>query len=349
MAVGEQNTPQNNTILLGQEEAEKILLNAYNAHKLHNSWLICGVKGIGKATLAYRFARFLLSESDTKKEAKTLATSPLSPVNNLISAGAHPDFKVIQRDYIDTDRKKIIKALKEGSSIDESELKNLKKSTFIRIDDVRTVHEFLAKKSSNDGWRVVIIDSIDDMNMASANAILKILEEPPIKSILLLISHHPEQLLPTIRSRCAKLMLKPLADNVVSSLIRRYRPEIDEQKVKTITSISSGSIGKALNYADCGAVELYQDLCQLVKSNVSPKISDILEWVDNACANEDRFTLAVELILKFYSDNILSSPRIEETVYAWENTVKILRQTESLNMDKKETLINIINNLCKVM
>lgn len=179
MPDGEQITPKNNFFLLGQEEAEKALLGAYNSNKLHNSWLISGVKGIGKATLAYRFARFLLDERRRSfSPASSLATDPDSPANRLVSSGSHPDFKVIERDFIETDRKKVLKAIKDGAALDESELKGLKKSAFIRIDDVRGINEFLAKKSSGDGWRAVIIDSIDDMNPASANALLKILEEP---------------------------------------------------------------------------------------------------------------------------------------------------------------------------
>lgn len=125
------------------------------------------------------------------------------------------------------------------------------------LTTVRTINEFLAKKSSNDGWRVVIVDSIDDLNNAGANAILKILEEPPAKTVIMLISHNPNRLLPTIRSRCAKMNLKPLAENEVASLLRRYRPELSEKAVKGLAELSSGSIGKAIRYADqCGAGQL---------------------------------------------------------------------------------------------
>ena len=350
MPDGEQITPKNNFFLLGQEEAEKALLGAYNSNKLHNSWLISGVKGIGKATLAYRFARFLLDERRRSfSPASSLATDPDSPANRLVSSGSHPDFKVIERDFIETDRKKVLKAIKDGAALDESELKGLKKSAFIRIDDVRGINEFLAKKSSGDGWRAVIIDSIDDMNPASANALLKILEEPPAKSILLLISHNVGQLLPTIRSRCTKLVLKPLSDNAVASLLRRYRPELDETAVKGITEIASGSIGKALNYADCGALERYRGLSAIIGAGSRFRLQDLLDWVDAAVGSEESFELASELVLKYCYDHILFSRDIEETARAWENAVRVLRQTDSLNMDKKEALINIIGNLCKVM
>lgn len=350
MSDGEQITPKNNFFLLGQEEAEKTLLEAYNSNKLHNSWLISGVKGIGKATLAYRFARFLLDEKRRNfAPANSLATSPDSKSNALISSNSHPDFKIIERDFIETDRKKVLKAIKDGEALDESELKNLRKSAVIRIDDVRLINEFFSKKSSNDGWRVVIIDSIDDMNTASANALLKILEEPPAKSILLLVSHNIGQLLPTIRSRCNKLVLKPLPDNIVASLIRRYRPSLSEGEIKAVVEIASGSIGKALNYIDCDAVERYNKLGQIVGAGKRFKLQNLLDWVDEAVSSEENFDMASELILKFCSEHIIAASNIEKMAQVWENAVKILRQTESLNMDKKEALINIIVSLCKVI
>ena len=338
-------TPQNNFFLLGQEEAEKVVLDSYNNHTLHNSWLISGEKGIGKATFAYKFARFLL---DPKRSNKTLNTSPDSQSNRLISSNSHPDLKVVERDYIETDRKKVLKAIKDGEAMSESELQNLKKSAFIRIDDVRTINEFMAKKSSQDGWRVVIVDSIDDMNAAAANALLKILEEPPAKSIIMLISHNVGKLLPTIKSRCSKLVLRPLDENNLVCLLRRYRPDLEEKEVKGIAHIASGSIGKALAYADGGALSMYDGLQKIVFSGINFRLADLLDWVNEAVSSEENYNLAQELILKFYSDNIVSSRDVEETAQSWENAIKNFRLTNSLNMDKKQALINIVSQLCKI-
>ena len=228
-------SPKNNPYLIGHREAEQMFLTAWQNNSLHNSWLISGIEGIGKATLAYKFARFLLSADESRKfEYTSLDVSPDSTVFRLISQNSHPDLKIIERDYTETDRKKILKSIKDGEKMSDEELKSLKKSAFIRVDDVRTINEFMSKRSSNDGWRIVIIDSIDDMNPSSANAVLKILEEPPHKALMLLISHNPNRLLPTIKSRCAKLDLKPLSDSDLASLLRRYRPELPETKVKRI-------------------------------------------------------------------------------------------------------------------
>lgn len=338
-------TPQNNFFLLGQEEAEKVVLDCYNNHTLHNSWLISGERGIGKATFAYKFARFLL---DPNRSEKTLNTSPDSQSNRLVSSNSHPDLKVIERDYIETDRKKILKAIKDGEAMSESELQNLKKSAFIRIDDVRTINDFMAKKSSQDGWRVVIVDSIDDMNAAAANALLKILEEPPAKSVIMLISHNVGKLLPTIKSRCSKLVLRPLDENNLVCLLRRYRPGLDEKEIKGIAHIASGSIGKALAYADGDALSMYDGLQNIVFSGFKFKLADLLSWVDEAVVSEDSFALAQELILKFCSDNIVNCRDVEEMAKVWENAVKCFRLTNSLNIDKRQALINVISQLCKI-
>ena len=343
-------SPKNNTFLLGQQKAEQILLDAWKNNSLHNSWLLCGIEGIGKATLAYRFAKFLLAADNSKKDSYTsLELSENNPVYKLVVNNAHPDLKIIERDYTDTDKRKVIKAIKDGETLSEEELRKLKKSAFIRIDEVRTINEFLSKKSADNNWRVVIIDSIDDMNQASANAVLKILEEPPAKSILLLISHNPGRLLPTIKSRCAKLQISPLADNEVASLLRRYRSNLSEKDIAGLVAISSGSIGKAIIYSDKDALRYYDDLCKIIYAKDKFKLSDLLSYCDLATKDEDSFALVKELILKFITDNIANSEHIEEFAAAWENAIKVFDEAERLNFDKKQILINIIYSLIKVI
>ena len=342
--------PCNNPLLIGHEEAEKRLLEAWKSNTLHSSWLFAGPEGIGKATLAYRFVRFLLSADENKRESyNSLNVAEDNQVFRLIANGSHPDVKVLERDYTETDRKKILKAIKDGEALGNEELKSLKKSAFIRVDDVRTINEFLAKKSSNDGWRVVIVDSVDDLNNAGANAILKILEEPPAKTVIMLISHNPNKLLPTINSRCAKMNLKPLEVNEVASLLRRYRPELSEKAVKGLAELSSGSIGKAILYADNAALTSYDDLRKIIYAKNKYKLSDLLAFCDAAVADEDSYDLARELVLKFVAENVKGCDNIEELAEMWEKAVKIFDETERLNLDKKQALINIISGICKVI
>ncbi len=340
--------PRDNHYLLGHEDAEKFLLEAWKNNSLHNSWLFSGIEGIGKSTLAYKFARFLLSADYLRRtEYASLDVAPDNPVCRLISNNAHPDLKIIERDYTDTDRRKIMKALKDGTQLSTEEMQGLKRSAFIRVDDVRTINEFLSKRSSQDGWRIVIVDSIDDMNNASANAILKILEEPPHKTLMLLISHNPNRLLPTIKSRCAKLLLKPLKDNHTASLLRRYRPELSEDTIKGLVSICSGSIGKALSYVDNDALGQYEKLKNIVTAGNNFKLSELLSFCDNAIADEESFELAKSLILKLIHQLIREVNNVKNFAQTWEDSIKIFSETEGLNLDKKQALITIITNLCK--
>lgn len=340
--------PRKNGFLLGFEKEEKFLLDAWKNNTLHNSWLFSGIEGIGKATLAYKFARFILyADAKQKGQYSSLNIPTDSNIYNLVGNNAHPDLKVIERDYTDTDKKKVLKAIKEGEQLSDEELKSLKKSAVIRIDDVRTVNEFLSKRSGNDGWRIVIIDSIDDMNTASANAILKILEEPPHKTLMLLIRHNPNRLLPTIKSRCAKLQLHPLEANTVSSLLRRYRPELSEPEVKELTELSSGSIGKAIMYADNKALEIYEKLSKIVYAKEKFALTDVLDFCNIYSADDENYTLAQELILKFIAENIHKASDIEEFSKSWEEAIKTFKETDSLNLDKRQALMNIIVNLCK--
>ncbi|MDD4556973.1 MAG: AAA family ATPase [Alphaproteobacteria bacterium] len=342
--------PRNNPYLIGHEQEEKVLLEAWRANSLHNSWLFCGVEGIGKSTLAYKFARFLLNEAELNKETtSSLDISPDSKIFHLVTNNSHPDLKIIERDYTDTEKRKIQKAIKSGEQLSDDELKDLKKSAFIRVDDVRTINEFMSKSASNDGWRVVIVDSVDELNNAGANAILKVLEEPPHQSILILISHNPNKLLPTILSRCAKLSFKPLQDNHVATLLRRYRPELSEAEIKELISFSGGSIGRAMTYADHKATDIYKKLCEIIYAKNSFSTADLLKFAADYSKDEDLFALGKEMILKFINENIKNTENVKELAASWDYAVKIFDECDRLNLDKKQTFVNIVYNIIKAI
>ena len=327
--------PIQNSYLIGHEEKEKLFLNAYNTNTLHHGWLITGDEGIGKATLAYKIARFLLTATPNQ-QYNTLDISPTNPIFGQIIQKSHPDFKVLERDYTETDKKKLIKAINSGDTVDEELKQSLKRSSVIKVDDVRDVVTFLSKKSFNDNWRVVIVDSADDLNTSSANALLKILEEPPLKSILLLLSHNPGKLLPTIRSRCAKLALSPLKENEVQSLIRRYLPDLDEKEVKGLAKISKGSIGRAIKYSENNALTIYSKIQEICYSKDS-STSSLLSLVDLISSDEDYWDLFTELVCRFMRDTLPDTPNKREFYEVYENSLKIIRDTTSLNMDKNSS------------
>ncbi len=342
--------PQNNPFLMGHEEAEKLFLNAWKNNALHHSWLISGTKGIGKATLACRMARFLLSADENRREAySSINVTENNPVWRLVAGASHPDLKIIERDFIESDKKKIVKAIRSGETLSEDDMQDLKKSTVIKVDEVRTINEFLHKKSFDGNWRIVILDSVDDLNTAGANAILKILEEPPVKSLLLLISHNPNQLLPTIKSRCAKLNLQPLSEDTVASLLRRYMPELSESAVSGIAKISSGSIGKALNYAENNGLALYQNLEKIFYAGKNFDLMTAIDLSGNAAEDEMVWNLTAELILKFLADYSKTGKNIRQIGEAWKKVLKMFNETIALNMDKRQTILNVLSMICKAV
>lgn len=342
--------PSQNNFLIGQENAEKVFLNAWKKGALHHAWLISGEEGVGKATLCYKIARFLLSADENNKgQYQNLNISENDQAFRLIARGAHPDLKVLERDFIETDKKKILKALKDGNALNDDELQRLKKSAFIKVDEARTVNAFLSKKSFEGNWRVVIIDSADDLNNAGANAILKILEEPPLKSVLLLVSQQPNRLLPTIRSRCAKLALQPLSEQQVATLMHRYRPELSEKNVQGIAKISGGSIGRALRYADADGLSVYQSLQKLIYAGTHFDVAETFALAAAASKDEAVWDLTVELFQTLIFENMQSGAHIQALGKVWDMTQQMFHDTDVLNMDKKQVLINLIHAMNKAV
>jgi len=350
MAEEEYISPRSNNILLGQDEAQNFFLHAYKTDALHHAFILSGPQGIGKATLAYRIARFLLTADDNKKtEYNSLNVSESSPVFKQIANGSNPDLMVVERDFIDADKKKIMSAIKNGEAFDDADLAELKRSEFIRVNDVRKINEFLAKTSFNDNWRVVIIDSADDMNRNAANALLKVLEEPPARTMLLLISHNIGELLPTIRSRCTLLTLKTLDDTTVASLLRRYRPELNTAMINKLVEMSNGSIGKAILYADIDAVEIYEKLQKLLCAGRRYSMSDMLTFTAETAKDSDKFNILQELILKFIKEH-MTDCRDKEALYnCWNQTRRGFADCVVVNMDKRLMLLNLLTELCKVL
>ena len=189
--------------LIGHERAEAEMLSAYREGRLAHAWLIGGREGIGKATLAWAFARFVLANPDPAakavREARNLHVEPTHPAARLLAGLAHPDFALIRREW-------------QGAA------KRL--ATEISVDAVRQGLQVFQLSAAFGGWRIAIVDAAEDLNPNSANALLKMVEEPPQRSLILIVSHRPGQVLPTIRSRCRRLRLDLLdEDEVVRAVI----------------------------------------------------------------------------------------------------------------------------------
>ncbi len=247
--------PRANPQLLGHAAAEDQLLRAWRSGRMPHAWLLAGPRGVGKATLAYRFARFVLAEGAAAAEAAnqaalfggaagpppdTLQLDPAHPVFRRVAAGSHPDLFTLERGMMHPDTKR--------------------PTNEIVVPHVRRVNEQLRLTPVEGGWRVAVIDEAEAMNPNAANAFLKLLEEPPAKALIMLVSHAPGRLLPTIRSRCRLLALPPLADAEVEALLARFRPELPAGDRAILLRLAEGSVGTALDLEARGGVELYSEV-----------------------------------------------------------------------------------------
>lgn len=262
--------PRENEMLIGHKTAETAMHDAIASGRIPHAWMITGPSGIGKATLAYRFARFVLSGGVQDEgpglfgdalppAAADLHVSRDDPVFSQIAAGSHPDMLVVERGY-DEKRKKM-----RGEIV---------------VDDVRKIGSFLRLTPSLGGWRVVILDSADEMNRNAANAVLKLLEEPPRQALIILVSHTPGRLLPTIRSRCRSVRLGPLSDGQITELLSIHKPDLDPATVETLVAISEGSIGRALALAAEGGIAALEDIFGALSSYPSLQDLSLLELAD---------------------------------------------------------------------
>src|SRR5947209_5696866 len=244
--------PRTNPDLLGHDEADAELRRLFDSGRMPHALLLSGPRGIGKATLAFRLARFVLAQGAGEGMAPALfgddtagglAISPDSGVFRRVASGGHADLLTVERAY-DPRRRRM-----------RSE---------IVVDDAREIASFLRLTPAEGGWRVVVVDGADEMNRNAANSLLKILEEPPKRTVLLLVAHSPGRLLPTIRSRCRRFPLQPLPAAIVRDLLTRYRPDLPDAQAEALTALSAGSIGRALDLAAAGGVELYEQVLALL-------------------------------------------------------------------------------------
>ncbi|HVJ51575.1 MAG TPA: DNA polymerase III subunit delta' [Aliidongia sp.] len=345
--------PRRNPALVGHQAAEQALLQAALGGRLPHAIMLGGPRGIGKATLAYRFARWLMARAETGQGAGTLigeasppnslALDPEHPVARRISAGGHADLLTVERGW-DMKRKKL-----RGEIV---------------IDDVRAVAGFLRLTPAEGGWRVVVVDSADEMNRNAANGLLKLLEEPPRRALLLLVCHAPGRLLPTIRSRCRKLYLQPLAEEEVIGLVRRHRPDLGEADAGALARLADGSVGRALELADADGLDLYRTLLATLGElpRLDPvalhRLADRLAGADA----EDAYRTLTELLMDFLARLVAGNAegrsravlgdeaellrrlgadgRLDRWIDVWETLRTLFARADGVNLDRKQVVLD---------
>lgn len=277
--------PRETTRIFGQSDAEADFLNAFNAGRLHHGWLLHGPRGVGKATLAWRIARFLLATPPATAEIglfgappapETIDIDPDHPVARRILAGADPGLAHIIRSANE----------KTGRMRDN-----------IVVDDIRKLNRFFGLSATDGGHRVVIVDAADEMNSSAANALLKMLEEPPARTTILLVSHQPSRLLPTIRSRCRSLRLSPLNAADMQTALSATGIEMPSD-TERLSALASGSVGDALRLTALGGLEIYAELIAILASLPQldrPRALALAEAAAQRGAS-DRFELLLNLI-----------------------------------------------------
>ena len=360
--------PEEQPDLVGHEVEQKLLLDLWNKKSLAGSWLFCGSKGIGKATLAYRLARFILSQPGEGQEEGlfgqindvvpvSLEVSENNPVFKSVAQKTNPGLKVIECALKEEELKSRQALIDAGKPLDPEVEKNRKRFNEIRIDDIREAEAFLHLTAGANGWRVLIIDAADDMNVNASNALLKSLEEPPAKTVIILISHQPGKLLQTIRSRCRKLTLKPLENNILREKIKLKCDDFSSDDPSLLLQLSQGSMGKALFLIENNGVDIFKQMLALFESFPDLRVSQIYDFVEKASKNKDVFKIAQMLFIQLLSLVCLSDATqtdeeflLEYSGYQRLKKLPVLRLMDLINefqsafgdidLDQKQVFIN---------
>ncbi len=327
--------PRETSVLLGHGEAEQALLEAYRSGRIPHAWLIGGPNGIGKATLAYRMARFVLANPDPTAPAVRKATSLTLPDDDRtlrrIAAQGHPDLLVLER------------------VVNE---KTGKLYTVIRVDDVRRTVPFFGSTAGEGGWRVCIVDTADELQYPqAANALLKILEEPPLNALLLLISHAPARLLPTIRSRCRRLALRPLsADDVARAAALALGRDAKEPELREASALSEGSVGRALSLLEGPALALRKRVVDLLERlpAVDPQA---LHALGDAIGGFEPQRLAsfIDAVNEWLADRLASADRdrMLRIAEVWDKVNQAAHDADEYNLERKPLVFSVFGWLAE--
>jgi DNA polymerase-3 subunit delta' len=323
--------PEENTKLFGHEAAEDFLAQSYRSGRGHHAILIEGLEGIGKATLAFRFANHVLSHPDPQRAPGRLADpDPASAVSRQIASGASHNLLYLSR------------------PVDE---KTGRVKSAITVDEVRRAGRFFAQTSGTGGWRIVIIDPADDMNRNAANAILKILEEPPKRAFFLVLSHAPGKLLPTIRSRCLQLRLSPLDKSALVNALAHL--EVDASGNEALLAVARGSVSEALTLLNYGGAEIIEAYRQVIEAN-GPAARRAMHRLADALSAKDSDTI-FGFFTSHVGNDVMERARAaalgggiayaDRLARLHADINERLAVAQAYNLDRKQTILSVLGEL----
>lgn len=310
------------------------LVDAIAGGKLHHAWLIGGAPGIGKATLAYRVARTLLARAEERSATGGLEVDPAGRTFRQVAARSHPNLMVLERAAQDGDKAA---------------------PRTIPVEAVRRALTFFGSTSADGGHRVCIVDSVDELTVAGANALLKTIEEPPRQATVLLVSHAPQRVLATIRSRCRKLVLGPLQTEDVATVIRSLGLDYLESDTNTVTQAveqADGSVGRALALLEPKRMALVREIGALLDQMPRAATGRVLALADRLADRraEGEFQIALDAILRWASARLREragegAGRLAALASVCENVVDMARTVETYNLDRRPFVVSTFADL----
>ena len=332
--------PRHARRFVGHAAAEAEMLASYRSGRLAHAWLIGGPEGVGKATLAWRFARFLLANPDPAArsvlDARDLGVDPDQPAARHLAALAHPDFALVRREW------------RPATKTFASE---------IGVDAVRAAMQIFQLSAAFGGWRIAIVDCAEDLNRNSANALLKIVEEPPAHSLVLIVSHRPGQVAPTIRSRCRRLRLDPLSEREIVEILGTLGGpwgEADPAVLSGAASRADGSVREALLSlsAEMEGIGPLIDRTIAGLPHPDPRAAARLAEALSARGSEEGLQAFHRRLCDWlvgYALKTASSPaRVDELGALWDRVRAAARETETLNLDRKLYVLAIFEEIAEV-
>src|SRR6201996_4108732 len=323
--------PRETITLAGQDVALARAARALRSGRPPGAWLITGPPGIGKATLAYRIARYLLAHGATDAGPEDLSVPRDDPAARQVMAQSHPGLLILKRAV---------------------NSKTGKLMTVLSVDEIRRLADFFGMTSGAGGWRVAIVDTADDMNDNAANALLKMLEEPPADAMLLLLSNTPGRLLPTIRSRCQRLDLRPLEDAVLEKALAGYLPETTAAERASLARLCGGSIGAALTLAGGDGGALASEADRLIGQAREPDLLALLALGDKLFRVQDGLEQFGDFLVESLSARIRAKAHsgaagLERWVMLRERIEQGFGRATGLHLEPRQTILTAARDLAR--